>query len=101
MTYIRAVATLLRLMLLSAQLKLGVAIMALSRELRYGAFESNPAIFNDFEAWVQFGTKDWQKMPVAEVRYSVGVLSKAAFDKTYGHLPALPKTAFQSSDIAS
>jgi hypothetical protein len=64
-------------------------------EPKYGAFESNPAIFTDDEAWVYQHDKVWRKMNSAEVLMGAHVMSAAQFRSAYGHLPALPSTAFQ------
>ena len=71
------------------------------RTPRYGHFESCPARFNFYEAYV-FNldhTKTWQEMSAAEVVTHAGLMTEAKFNKawgTWGTLPALPKHAFQS-----
>ena len=68
---------------------------------KYGAFESNPARFTDYEAWVFQHDKVWRQMNPAEVAQGAAVLSPAEFAANYPDLPALPKAAFQSSDKPS
>jgi hypothetical protein len=64
----------------------------------YGVFESHPARFTDYEAYVfdidRTGT--WREMNAAEVLFHAGVLSKEKFEKTFRALPALPPRAFAS-----
>jgi hypothetical protein len=62
--------------------------------VRYGAFESDPAIFNWHEAWI-LGVGDiWREFNATEVLFHAGIMTKEKFEKTYGALPALPKHAF-------
>ena len=62
-----------------------------------GAIESNPARFTDDEAWVYQHDKVWRQMSPSEVRHNAALLSEAEYRANYPALPALPKTAFQSS----
>jgi hypothetical protein len=64
--------------------------------MEYGAFESNPAMWNDNEAWVLQHDNVWWEMNLGEVVDNAWLLSKGEFDETYGVLPSLPKAAFQN-----
>lgn len=64
--------------------------------LRYGHFESMPAIFTKplGEAWVLYGGI-WRELGPFEVSFGAGLMTKESFKKTYGKLPPLPKHAFR------
>jgi hypothetical protein len=61
-------------------------------QIRYGHFESHPAIFTNDEAWVFFDT--WRELGASEVLFHAGLMTRAGFELTYGPLPALPERAF-------
>ena len=63
---------------------------------QYGAFESYPCIYDSEknEGWVLFSREDgWKKTHIAEIHQIARPMTKGQFDKDYGKLPALPKTA--------
>ena len=64
----------------------------------YGHFESCPARFTDYEAWVfdidMTGT--WREFNASEVLHGAGRMSKEKFYKTFRALPPLPARAFAS-----
>jgi hypothetical protein len=62
---------------------------------QYGAFESHPCVYDEGEGWVLFDREDgWKKIHIAEIQQNARPMTKAQFEKDYGKLPALPKTAF-------
>jgi DMSO/TMAO reductase YedYZ molybdopterin-dependent catalytic subunit len=63
---------------------------------KYGAFESNPARYTNYEAWVLFDN-EWRKMNAAEVLNSARPMSQAKFMENFGKVPDLPATAFQEA----
>ena len=65
-------------------------------QIRYGFFESMPAIFHAYEAWVLFGN-DWCQINSGEVTFGAGLMTEEKFKKSYGALPALPENAFGAS----
>jgi hypothetical protein len=70
--------------------------MAIERRLtriRFGHFESSPAVFHWLEAWV-FWFDEWRAFDAHEVMWNAGVMCRAEFEATYGPLPELPETAF-------
>jgi hypothetical protein len=61
---------------------------------KYGVFESCPARFTDYEAWV-YGFGDvWREFNAAEVLFHAGVMTKEKFEASFRTLPPLPKHAF-------
>jgi hypothetical protein len=62
---------------------------------KYGALEGKPVRFVDDEAWV-FAQHAWQQTNTAEVRAGAHVMNEKDFQKNFGALPPLPKSAFQS-----
>ena len=66
-------------------------------QAKFGAFESYPARFTDYEAWVLI-KGEWTEFHVAEVRDKAKTLSETAFKERFGQLPALPKTSFHSGE---
>jgi len=63
----------------------------------YGSLDSQPVRWLGFEAWIYTGSK-WSKTNAADCDHGARVLTKAAFDQLFGHLPEMPKAAFQSSE---
>lgn len=67
--------------------------------MKYGAFESFPAMFDELEGWVLFPSpNEWRELPHSEVLQKTKIMSEAEFRRTYGKLPPLPKVAFSSED---
>lgn len=62
-------------------------------QIRYGFFESMPAIFTRYEAWVLYAN-EWREINAGEVTTNAGLMSKDKFEKSYGKLPPLPSRAF-------
>ena len=68
----------------------------LKMQVNYGSFESFPARFTLYEAWVLINGA-WKTMNAAEVNNSAALLSMAEFEK-FGQLPDLPAAAFHSGE---
>jgi hypothetical protein len=68
--------------------------------IKYGDLDGLPIRYNDKEAWV-FGNGVWKQIDVADAHHKAVILGEASFNKVYPDLPALPITAFQSSDKPS
>ena len=66
-------------------------------EPNYGSFESYPARFTLYEAWVLIDNV-WRNFNAAEVCHSATVLEKTEFNTRFGKVNNLPKTAFQSGE---
>jgi hypothetical protein len=66
---------------------------------KYGALEGKPVRFTDTEAWVFNGA--WYQNNPAEVLTGAAVLDAKQFQKDFGSLPPLPKSAFQSGPNSS
>jgi len=64
-------------------------------QVKFGAFESYPARFTDYEAWVLI-KNEWTEFHVAEVRDKGKALSEADFNKRFGQVPTLPAAAFKT-----
>jgi hypothetical protein len=62
---------------------------------KFGALEGKPVRFVDDEAWV-FSQGVWSQANTAEVRTGAHVMTEAEYKNDFGHLPPLPKSAFQS-----
>jgi len=62
----------------------------------YGSFESCPARFTDYEAWVFWYDDAWREFNAAEVLFHAGVMAKAKFEKDFRTPPPLPARAFAS-----
>jgi hypothetical protein len=67
---------------------------ALADELKFGAFESHPCVYDDREGWVLF--EGWKRINLAEIQHTVRPVTEAEFKRTYERtkLPPLPRGAF-------
>ena len=60
----------------------------------YCSLDHSPCLATDREAW-WFREGKWKRVDTADAAWNASVLSKERFERTFGHLPALPRTAFQ------
>ena len=58
---------------------------------RRARFEGFPCVYDDDRAFVLFDERGWWEMPLGEVHQKAGMMSRAAFDASYGELPPLPR----------
>jgi hypothetical protein len=69
-----------------------VAADKVEKALILGSFESHPAVFHPFEAWVRIF--EWCELGASELMFGADVMTKADFEKTWPSLPPLPRHAF-------
>lgn len=62
----------------------------------YCSLDHRPCIATDAEAW-WFNDGKWARVNAWDAAWNASVLTKAQFDKLFGQLPALPRTAFQDA----
>jgi hypothetical protein len=66
-------------------------------DIKYGAFESNPARYTDTEAWVFQHDNVWRQMNAGEVLHNTAVMTENDYRRNFPDLPPLPKAAFRAS----
>jgi hypothetical protein len=73
--------------------KFEVPFGPLSRPALYGSWDGDPVLWSPGEAW-SFADGAWKPANSSIVGMEGRVLSKSAFDRKFGSLPPLPKSAF-------